>query len=37
MNSIPIFYKMETTFKNSNESKTSDSHRLIWDLSDTIN
>ena len=37
MNSIKLKNKMETRFMNSGNSKTSDHHRLLLNLSDRIN
>ena len=37
MNSLKLKYEMGTIFMNSENSKTSDSHRLLLNLSDKIN
>ena len=37
MNSIKLENRMDTIFMNSENSKTSDSHRLLLNLSDKIN
>ena len=37
MNSIQLWYKMDTIFTNSEDSETSDSQRLILNLTDEAN
>ena len=37
MNSIQMQYKIDTIFTNSGNSKTSDPHRLVFNLADKIN
>ena len=37
MNSIKVYNKIETIFMNLGDSKTSDSHRPLLNLSDKIN
>ena len=37
MNSIKLYNRMDTVFMNSGDSKTSDPHRLLLNLSDKIN
>ena len=37
MNSIQMQYKIDTIFMNSGNSKTSDPHRLVFNLADKIN
>ena len=37
MNSIKVQQKMKTIFKSSENSKTSDSHRILLNLSDKVN
>ena len=37
MNSIKLQYKMDTIFMNYGNSTTSDSHKLILNLSDKVN
>ena len=37
MNSIKLYYKMDTIFMNSENSETSDPHSLLLNLSDKTN
>ena len=37
MNSIKVYYKMDTMLMNSRNSKTSDLHKLLLNLSNKIN
>ena len=37
MNSIKLSNRMDAIFMNSKKSKTSDSHRLLFNLTDQIN
>ena len=37
MNSIKLYYKMDTIFMNSENSETSDLHSLLLNLSDKTN
>ena len=37
MNSVKLYYKMDTIFRNAENSKLSDSHKPILHLSDKLN